>query len=180
MKSHNKLAQLTAIFKWFYNTITWFHIGYTMKFYAQINNVSVNPMIDPPPQKWWLDSFDYYFAFPLESGKKYGPLFRIGSKEFSPIIGNANDQYSESQCFYGFTCPKDVEEAREIYDLHKSNPCEFVHKFYLEIPIQCENALLFIGPAKNGNAIQVGINSKVAELIREAIKVGKINTSRLD
>ena len=151
-----------------------------MNFYAQINNVFVNPVINPPPQKWWLDSFDYYFAFPLESGKKYGPLFRIGGKNFSPIIGNAHDQYSESQCFYGLTCPKDVEEARQIYDLNKSNPCEYVHKFYLKIPKHCEDALLFVGPAKNGNAIQVGINSRVVEIIRDALDAGEVYTSRLD
>ncbi len=151
-----------------------------MNFYAQINKVYVSPLINPPPLKWWLDSFSYYFAFPLEAGKKYGPLFRIGGKEFLPIIGNANDQYSESQCFYGFTQPKDVEEARAIYDLHKSNSCEYVHKFYLVIPNDCTKAQLFVGPAKNGNAIQVGINGIVAEIIGKAIEAGEIYTSRLE
>lgn len=151
-----------------------------MNFYAQINGISVNPIINPLPQKWWLDSFSYYFAFPLEASKKYGPLFRIGGKDFLPIIGNMHDQYSETQCFYGFTQPKDAEEARLIYDLHKSNPCEFVHKFYIEIPNDCTNAQLFVGPAKNGNAIQVGINGKVAKIIRKAIETGKISTTSLD
>jgi hypothetical protein len=127
-----------------------------------------------------VDSFSYYFAFPLEAGKKYGPLFRIGSKDFIPIIGNMNDQYSETHCFYGLTQPKDANEARIIYDLHKSNPCEFVHKFYLEIPSDCTNAELYIGPAKNGHAIQVGINGKVAEIIKRIIENNKISTIRLD
>jgi hypothetical protein len=150
-----------------------------VKYYAQINNVYVNPVINPPPQKWWLDSFDYYFAFPLEAGKIYGPIFRIGGKDFNPIIGNIHDQYSEKQCFYGFTCPKDVEEARTIYDLHKSNPCEYAHKFYLDIPANCTDAQLYIGPAKNGKAIQIGINTTVAELIRTALEAGKIYPIKL-
>ena len=151
-----------------------------MLFYAQINHVFVNPLINPPPQKWWVDSFAYYFAFPLEAGKKYGPLFRIGGKEFLPIIGNAHDQYSETQCFYGLTRPKDLEEARAIYDLHKSNPCEYVHKFYLQIPDHCTDAQLFIGPAKNGNAMQVGINGRVVEIIRDTIDAGKVYTSKIE
>lgn len=150
-----------------------------MEYYAQINNVYVNPVIIPPPHKWWLDSFDYYFAFPLEAGKTYGPLFRIGSKDFLPIIGNSQDPYSEKQCFYGFTCPKDVEEARAIYDLHKSNPCEYAHKFYLDIPANCMDAQLFIGPAKNGKTIQIGINARVVEIIKTTLGAGKVYPIKL-
>jgi hypothetical protein len=107
-------------------------------------------------------------------------LYRIGGEEFEPIIGVLGDAYSETQCFYGLTKPNDSEEARRLYNIPSINPCSHVYEFYLNIPQSCGNAQIYIGPVRGALAFQVGINGKVAELIREEIKQGKIDKSLLE
>jgi hypothetical protein len=149
-------------------------------FSYQINNVPVSPGLEPPPQKWWFNSFQYYQVFPLIQEETYGPFFRIGGEEFGPVIGIPVEPYSETQCFFVLTCPKDKEEARKLYSLPAENPCTHVHKFYLTIPKFCDNAQIYIGPVRGGQAFQVGINGKVVELIREEIRQGRIYKSSLE
>jgi len=149
-------------------------------FAYQINKVYVSPSLNPPPEKWWFESFQYYQVFPLIPGETYGPFFRIGGEEFEPVIGIIGDPYSEAQCFYALTRPKDKEEARKLYKLPAQNPCSHVHKFSLTIPKFCNNAEIYIGPASGGMAFQVGINGKVAELIREEMKQGRTYKSLLE
>jgi hypothetical protein len=151
-----------------------------LPFACQINNVPVSPCLNPPPERWWCKSFEYFQVFPLIQGETYGPFCRIGGEEFEPIIGVLGDPYSEAQCFYGLTEPKDSEEARRLYNLPSINPCSHVHKFYLNIPQSCDNGQIYIGPVRGALSFQVGINGKVAELIREEIRQGKIDTTLLE
>jgi hypothetical protein len=148
-------------------------------FAFQINNVPVNPCLNPPPQEWWFKSFQYYQVFPLIQERTYGPFFRIGGEEFGPVIGISGEPHSETHCFFALTRPKDKEEAKKFYSLPPENPCTHVHKFYLTIPKCCDNAQIYIGPACGGMAFQVGINGKVVELIREEIRQGRIYPSLL-
>lgn len=146
----------------------------------QFYGVPLNPELNPPPQKWWVESFDYYQVFPLAEEKTYGPFFRIGGESFEPIIGVSTDEFSESQCFYSLTLPKDSEEARRILKLFPSNPAKFAFKFFITVPRICNNAQLYIGPIRGGEAFQVGINGTVEQIIREEIRQGKIYRYKLE
>jgi hypothetical protein len=149
-------------------------------FAFQVNNVPVNPCLNPPPQKWWAESFHYFQLFPLIQEQTYGPFYRIGGEEFGPVIGIPLEPYSETHCFFALTRPKNKEEAKKLYNLPSDNPCTHVHEFYLTIPKCCDNAQIYIGPALGGIAFQVGINGKVAELIREEIIQRKVSRDLLE
>ncbi len=146
----------------------------------QVNSVPVSPCLNPPPQKWWFDSFQYYQVFPLIQEETYGPFYRIGGEEFGPLIGISGEPNSETHCFFTLTPPKDEEEAKRNYQLPPGNPCTHVHKFYLTIPKSCNNAQIYIGPARGGISFQVGINGKVAELVKKEIEQGRVEKSLLE
>lgn len=140
-----------------------------------LNKVPVNPCLEPPPQQWWVDSFEYYHAFPLVGEKTYGPFYRTGDEEFNPEIGIPEDPGSEKQCFFGLTRPTSADEARKLYHLPEENPCSHVHEFYVHIPCGITDALLFIGPVRGGQTLQVGINRRVQELIKSEVKDMKVH-----
>lgn len=150
-----------------------------MGFSYQINEVWVSPCLIPPPESWWFGSFQYYQAFPLIQGKIYGPFFRIGGEDFRPIIGVLGDYDSETHCFYALYRPINAAEARRAYNLPENNPCSHVHQFCLTIPERCNDAIIYIGPARDGMSLQVGINGRVAELINEVIEKGNVSKSSL-
>lgn len=144
----------------------------------QIYGVPVNPQLDPAPRPWWINSFQYFQAFPLLESNYYGPFYRVDGETFEPVIGS-EEEFSEKACFYGFVRPKNSHEAKILYKPHCLNPCSHLHEFFISIPKECKDALLFIGPVSGGTSWQVGINSIVCQFIKNLQADGKVTKTPL-
>ncbi len=140
----------------------------------------MSPPLNPPPQEWWVKSFECYFILDLLPCHKYGPFYRIGDSKgdpnFWPQIGIPSDEFSESKCFYGLEKPRDVTEAKRLY-APKETELDYIYEFKIKVPryVFFHNPLLFIGPVKDGEGFQVNPNAITAKLIQLEILSRNVN-----
>jgi len=148
-----------------------------------MNTVPENqgPHLSKISHPWWKDSFyqGLYWAYPLKSGKRYGPFYWMGGENFSLKIGDPDDARTEKQCFFGFIPPLTDKEYFTLYGPGDYSAITHVHKFYIEFSENYPNAYLFVGPAKGGTAFQISANVAAVEAIRKnkeqikTIRLGK-------
>jgi hypothetical protein len=143
--------------------------------------VNLNPELTIKPQKWFVDSFEWYFAIDLIPGFNYGPFYQVGGDRFWPQIGIPDDASSEKNCFYGLQKPIDVNEAIILYDLKNTNPMVYVYEFKLNISKEnfFQNAQIFIGPVKNGEGFQINPNTITSKIIQLDILANKVCRYRI-
>jgi len=130
----------------------------------------INAPITPTPREWFVASFDWYVGLKLICGASYGPFYRVDGNTFWPQIGNNHDVYSEKKCFFGLERPKDVEEAKRLYNMKEDTDTKYVYEIFIDMPKwPLIEAWIFLGPVKDGDGFQVNPNSVVVKLIKGKI-----------
>lgn len=129
--------------------------------------IFINPELSPPPHEWLIKSFEWYFVLELLPEFTYGPFYRIDGNVFWPQIGIPNDIQSEKKCFYCLEKPKNIADAKRLYDLKDSNDMSYVYEFRVKISRDnfFYDPLMFIGPVKNGEGFQANPNSTTVKII---------------
>lgn len=132
-----------------------------------------NPPLDPQPQDWWRNAFDWYIAVDLIPGVEYGPFYILHDDWFWPQIGNPRVIDSEKKCFFGLEKPKTIKDAREKYNLRESTikNARFLYEFKFKVENCCLCCIpfMFVGPVKDGTGFQMNPNRVTCTAIRKAI-----------
>ncbi len=147
------------------------------------NGILLNPRLSVAPQQWFVDSFEWFFALDLLPGERYGPFYRVDGDEFWPQIGNPDDTFSENKCFYGFRKPSNVKEAKEWFGPKADNAMKYVYQFSITATREdfFYNALMFIGPVRNGAGFQANPNGITAKIIQlEIMNQGVVRYVKLE
>jgi len=143
-----------------------------------------NPPLEPHPQDWWRDSFDWYIAIDLIPCVEYGPFYILQGDWFWPQIGNPRIIDSEKKCFFGLEKPEHIKDAREKYNPRESTlkEAKFLYKFTFNIDncCLCCMPLMFIGPVKGGTGFQMNPNRVTCTAIRTAILHRKIQRCKVE
>ena len=135
-----------------------------------------NPLLAPKPQDWWKASFDWFIAIELIPGNRYGPFYVMHGEWFWPQIGEPEILYSEKKCFLGLEKVKTKDEAKKKYNLHSSNPMNYLYKidFSIDEHLLCCTPWIFVGPVKDGTGFQMNPNRITCVAIRKAIAKGDV------
>ncbi len=132
-----------------------------------------NPPLDPPPQDWWINAFDWYIAVDLIPGVEYGPFYILHGDWFWPQIGNPRIIDSEKKCFFGLERPDNVGDAINKYSPHETTRENmkylYTFKFKVDNCYLCCKPLMFLGPVKDGKGFQMNPNAVTCTAIRMAI-----------
>jgi hypothetical protein len=138
----------------------------------------LNPPLDPQPQNWWRDSFDWYISVDLIPGVEYGPFYILHGDWFWPQIGNPRAIDSEKKCFFQFEESRNIAHAKELYNPLESTlkNAKFLYKFTFNVNNYCfyYRPLMFIGPVKGGTGYQMNPNRATCTAIRIAIVQEKV------
>jgi hypothetical protein len=142
----------------------------------------INPNLDPLPQNWWTDSFEWFIAIELIPGVQYGAFYILHDDWFWPQIGDQELIFSEKKCFFGLEIVKNIHEAEKKYKIHRSNFMKYLYEFKFDIDcsISCNTPLIFIGPVKDGTGYQMNPNRLSSKAIKIAIAKNEVRRFKVN
>jgi len=130
--------------------------------------VLLNPELTITPQKWFVDSYEWFFPLEILPGGEYGPFYRVDGEEFWPQIGSPDDTYSENKCFFGFRKPDNIEWIKKFLGPKAENTMQYIYEFSITANQEdfFDNALMFLGPIRNALGFQANPNRSAAKIIQ--------------
>jgi hypothetical protein len=143
----------------------------------------INPPLEPQPQDWWRNAFDWYIAVELIPFVEYGPIYALHGNWFWPQIGNPRIVDSEKKCFFGLEKPNNIEDAKTKYNLHESTlkNLNYLYEFKFNVNncCLCCEPLMFAGPVRGGTGFQMNPNRVTCMAIRIAIVQNNVTRYRV-
>ncbi len=140
------------------------------------NGVLLNPELSISPQKWFVESYGWFFPLEILPGVEYGPFYRVNGDEFWPQIGSPDDTYSENKCFYGFRKPPNIRWIKKYLGPKSENTMQYIYQFTIRASREdfFNSPLMFIGPIRNALGFQANPNRTTVRIIQMEIMNNRV------